>query len=185
MSLAALITTKKTVFSIDDVAKIFKLSNKNYLKVLLTRKVKQKELIRIKRGIYTYTNDYNPLELANKIRRPSYISLQWVLFNKGVIFQDYSEKITSVTRNTFSIRIGGVEYQYSKIKDELLTDPTGVRTENGVRIASLERAICDTLYLYKNYYFDNLAPINRKQLLKIGAIFPKRVQEEVKPICSS
>jgi|GEM_PF-6813777 len=62
--LKKLIITKKTVFSTDDIAKIFNIHHRNYLAVLLSRLTKRRELIRIRKGIYSYTNDYNHLELA-------------------------------------------------------------------------------------------------------------------------
>jgi len=144
---------------------------------------KRKELIRIKKGVYTYTNDYNQLELANKLKRPSYISLQTVLFCNNIIFQDFSRTVTSATNNNLSVKINEKTYLYYKIKDEILLNPLGVITENNIRIASVERAICDTIYLNKNYYFDNLKNINKETLSKMSLIYNKRVKNEVKRIC--
>lgn len=183
MSIHTLILTKKTVFSIEDLAKIFNILNRNYLKVLLSRMVSRKELIRIRRGIYTYTDDYNKMELANKLKRPSYVSLQKVLFDNSIIFQDFSEKITSISNNNYSERVGNTEYLYFKIKNEIFMNPLGVVTENNVRVASVERAICDTLYLYKNYYFDNLKAVKKDKLKKTSLLFNTRVRKEIIKIC--
>ncbi|PIV09665.1 hypothetical protein COS31_04450 [Candidatus Roizmanbacteria bacterium CG02_land_8_20_14_3_00_36_15] len=175
-----LINTGKTVFSSEDLGKILEISNKNYLAVLLWRMVKRKELIRIRKGIYAYSLDYNNLELANKLKRPSYVSLEKVLFDNSIIFQDYSNKITSVSNNNYSERVGNTEYIYYKIKDEILFNPLGILTMNKTRIASVERAICDTLYLSKNFYFDRLDDIDKEKLIEISKIYNKRVIAEIK-----
>lgn len=171
MSLKKLIMTKKTVFSITDLEKIFLIENKKYLLVYLNRLNKRGDLIRIKKGIYSLTKDYNRLELANKLKIPSYVSLQTVLFQKGIIFQDFSNIITSVSNNTKKFLINGCEYRYHKIKDEVLTNPYGIVVEDQVRIASLERAICDFFYLYKETHLDNIKPIDKKKLLSIAKIY--------------
>lgn len=175
-----LINTGKTVFSSEDIAKILHISNKNYLAVLLSRIVKRNELIRIRKGVYAYSPDYNNLELANKLKRPSYVSLEKVLFDNSVIFQDYSNKITSVSNNNYSERINNTQYSYHKIKDDILINPIGIVTENSVRIASIERAVCDTVYLAKNFYFDNFDSVDKKKLLEISKIYNKRVIAEIK-----
>jgi len=183
MSLTKLISAKKTVFSVEDLSKILSINSRTYLRVLLLRMLKRKELIRIRRGIYSYTHDYNPFELANKLKRPSYVSFERILYNNGVIFQDFSNKITSVSNNSYSEKVADINYEYFKIKDDILYDPTGILIEKEARIASIERAICDTIYLSKNYYFDNLDKINKEKLSKISQIYNKRTKQEVSKIC--
>lgn len=184
MSLSKLINTKKTVFSVEDLSKILNISNRNYLRVLLFRMLKRKEIMRIRRGIYSYTSDYNPYELANKLKRPSYVSFERILYDNGVTFQDSSNKITSISNNSYFEKIIDINYQYNKIKNEILYNPTGIQIEKEARVASIERAICDTIYLSKNYYFDNLSKINKEKLLTISQIYNKRTIEEVVKICS-
>jgi len=183
MSLTKLISSKKTVFSVEDLSKILNIYNRNYLKVLLLRMVKRKEIIRIRRGIYSYAHEYNPYELANKLKRPSYVSFERILYNNGVIFQDSSNKITSISNNSYFEKIGNISYQYYKIKNDILYDPTGVLIEKDARVASIERAICDTIYLSKNYFFDNLSKINMEKLSTISQIYNKRTKQEVAKIC--
>lgn len=186
MSLAKLISTGKTVFSLEDLAKILDIANRNYLRVYVLRMFKRKEFVRLRRGIYSYTSDYNRYELANKIKKPSYVSFERVLFDNGIVFQDFTRKITSVSNNSYSEKVDGIEYLYYKIKNEILYNPAGIIIDKGARIATVERAICDTTYLSKNYYFDNLDinKLNKEKLLKISPIYNKRVIVEVKKICS-
>ncbi len=182
--LKKLIATGKTIFTSQDIAKIIGITNNQYLATFLSRKVKSGELIRIKKGIYSFTFSFNKLELANKLKHPSYISLEYVLFKENIIFQDYTNIITSVSNNTLSIKIEKTEFRYFKIKDEILSNPEGVLEKDKVVIASLERAICDTLYLRGNIYFDNLKSFNKEFLLSLSRFYNKRVQKEVKKICS-
>ncbi|MDP3381306.1 MAG: hypothetical protein Q8S84_07580 [bacterium] len=49
-------------------------------------------------------------------------------------------------------------------------------------IASKERAVCDRIYLSKNYYFDNLESINLEKLEEISQIYNKRVILEIKKL---
>lgn len=122
--------------------------------------------------------------MLNKLKRPSYVSLETVLFNKNIIFQDFSKIITSVSSNSYVEKIEKIEYRYLKIKNEILTNPIGIINEDKVHIATAERAICDVLYFNKKFYFDNLNDINKELLLKISQIYNKRVIKEVKEICS-
>lgn len=175
-----LINSGKTVFSNEDIGKILNITNKKYLAVLLFRMVKRKELKKIRKGIFTYGLSYDKFELANKLKRPSYISLEKILFDNSVIFQDYSNKITSVTNNSYSKKIDSIEYTYNKIRDEILINPIGIEITNNIRVASVERAVCDTIYLSKNFYFDNLSGINKAKLVEIAKIYNKRVIREIK-----
>jgi hypothetical protein len=41
-------------------------------------------------------------------------------------------------------------------------------------IASPERAICDTVYLYNTIVFDNLRPLQTEKIQEIAYIYPKK-----------
>ena len=182
MYLKQLVDTKKTIFSVDDLRQIWQIKNKNYLKTIVARLFKSGKITRIKRGIYTISNNYNIYELANKIKSPSYVSLETVLQKKGIIFQDYSSSVYAISNNTTSIKIGKNTFKYFKIKDEILFNPLGIENEDFVNIASVERAIVDRIYLTPGYYFDNLREVNIKELKKISQIYNKRTQREIKNI---
>jgi hypothetical protein len=66
------------------------------------------------------------MELASKLRKKSYISLETVLQSAGIIFQDYSHTITLVSDNSVSHEIEGKIYQFSKIKDTILANSLGI-----------------------------------------------------------
>ncbi len=182
MYLKQLIDTKKTVFSVDDLRQIWQVEDKNYLKTIIARLFKSGKIIRIKRGIYAISEDYNVYELATKIKSPSYVSLETVLQKEGVVFQDYSNSVYAVTDNTVKIEVRDVVFRYFKIKDDILFSPLGIERKDFVNMASVERAIADRIYLTPGYYFDNLRGIDVKKLKEISTIYNKRTQREIKKI---
>ena len=174
-----LITSGRTVFGVADLAKILEIEDDNYLRVLTTRMGKRGELRRLATGIYTCFNEYSVNELANKLKVPSYVSLETVLFREGVIFQDYSKIVTSVANNTVRKMVDGVNYWYYKVKDEILSNPAGV--ENGR--ATVERAACDVIYLSPKFYFDRPEILDRERMMSLSEIYNLRVEKEVEKLC--
>ena len=67
---------------------------------------------------------------------------------------------------------------YKKIKDGILMNPKGIIMENGYSIASIERAFLDTLYLYGDYYFDNLSLIDWKKAEDLIGIYENKALEK-------
>lgn len=179
MYLKKLIQSGKTVFTLDDLAKIWGIENRNYAKLISSRLFKREEILRINRGVYVLNDRYDLWELANKLKIPSYVSLETVLQKEGVVFQDYSGTIFSVSNNTISKKTTGKKFEYFKIKDDILLNPLGIERGGQANFATVERALCDRIYLSPNYYFDNLRSLNPEKLLNISKIYNKRVQTEV------
>ncbi len=179
MYLKKLIQSGKTVFSLDDLAKIWGVESRNYLKLISSRLFRRGEILRINRGLYALNDAYNIWEFANKLKAPSYVSLETVLQKEGIIFQDYSGVVFSVSNNTVSKKISEKKFRYFKIKDGILLNPLGIKRNGQANFATVERALCDRIYLSPNYYFDNLRPVNLEKLSDISKIYNKRVQIEV------
>jgi predicted transcriptional regulator of viral defense system len=150
----SLYSSKNTVFTIDEIALIMGDTSRDNLKARINYYVKKGNLLNLRKGVYA-KREYNPLELASKIYTPSYISLETVLEKEGVIFQKY-QTIFVVCYLTRKIEVDGHQFQYRRIKEEILINKEGVEQKNGYAIATKERAFLDTLYLYKDYYFDNV-----------------------------
>lgn len=179
MYLSDLIKNRQTVFSIADLGKIWKISDPDYLKVLASRLSKKGQLQRIKRGIYAISDEYDIFELANKLKAPSYVSLETILAKESVVFQDYSRTIFSVSNNSIAKEAGGKSFSYSKIADEILSNPLGIMLQGQACVASPERAACDRIYLSPNYHFDNLGSLKPEKLKAISRIYNKRTRKEV------
>lgn len=182
MYLSVLIKSNQTVFSSSDLRKIWKIENPQYLKVIASRLAKSGRLKRLQRGIYVISDKYDIFELANKLKTPSYVSLETVLQKENIIFQDYEQTIFSISNNSIVKKAAGKSFIYSKIADEIFSNPLGIEFQNQFYIASPERALCDRIYLSPNYYFDNLRPIKLEKLEEISRIYNQRTQEEVRKI---
>lgn len=172
-SVLKLVRNKKTIFSASDLSLIWGIKDKNYLKTKIYRLVKSKDLFRIKKGIYSLNKDYDSKELASKLIKPSYISLQTVLAEEGIIFQ-YDSTVYSLGQKKFEILIGRQKYVYHQIKDDILLNSKGIIRKRRYNIASKERAVCDMLYLDNNFYFDNLDNLDWGLIFEIAEIYPSR-----------
>ena len=163
----------RTVFRLRDVAMLTGNSDFLSLNKKLNYAVRTGKLKNPRKGIYTKP-DYNPEELACSIFAPSYISLQYVLQKSGIIFQ-YDTRITVVSYLTRSVNIENRTYDFRKIKNDILIDTTGIiRQDNRINIASTERAFLDLLYLEKEYYFDNLNPLNKDLVIDLLPLYQSK-----------
>lgn len=173
----SLYSSKNTVFTAQEIALLIKENSLNNLKSKINRLVKKGVLVSLKKGLYAKSNEFDILEVANKIYTPSYISLETVLQKNGITFQDYSHTIFVMSYQTRDITIGEYTISFKKIRNEILNNPTGIINENGYSIATPERAFLDRVYMSKNYYFDNLAKIDWKTARNLVKIYNNKAME--------
>lgn len=166
----------ETVFTMDELAQLFPRISYESLRDRLYYFSKEGKLKRLRQGVYA-KRDYNLFELANKIYKPSYISLETVLAKGGVIFQSY-ETIFLVSYLTRTIKFNGGEITYRKMKDEVLINKAGIEEKTGYFMATLERAFLDAVYVYKNYHFDNLDPIDWEKIKDLKSIYKSKILEK-------
>ena len=114
-------------------------------------------IIRLKQGYYTFPEykgkaDY-PFYFANRIYRPSYISLHTALSFYGMIPEAVVQitSVTSLKTASFSNAFG--EYSYQSEKEELMFGYDLKPMEDGLTLmfARPEKALLDLLYLYPFY----------------------------------
>lgn len=161
---------KRTVFSLQEIAILVNEPDSQKLKQRVNYYVRTNKLLNPRRGIYAKDN-YSLEELACKVYKPAYISMEYVLRKSGVIFQ-YDSRVTAISYLSRSITVDENELVFRKIKNEILFSSLGITTlSNGVSIASPARAFLDTLYLNKAYYFDNIAGVDKNEIIKILPIF--------------
>lgn len=160
--IAKLYQSPKTILTNKDLALIWQIDNKESLYSKISYYVKQKALIRITRGIFAKDKNFDVKELAVSIYTPSYISFETVLQETGVVFQ-YYETIFVAGSYSFIKKINKTVFTFRKLKEEALFNPIGIINKDNYSIASKERALLDTLYLFPNYYFDNLESIDWKR----------------------
>lgn len=163
----------QTIFSLKEISLLFpQLPYKN-LKSKLSYFVRVGKLKRLRKGIYAKEN-FNLLELANKIYTPSYISLETVLEQEGIVFQKY-QTIFVASYLSRRIKVGEQEIFYRKIKNEILLNSSGIEERDFSFIACKERAFLDAVFLYKNYHFDNLRPLDWEKVKEIESIYSSKV----------
>ena len=170
-AIVKLLESGQTVFTTQNLAVLWGILDTKYLKTKVYRLVKMGRLTRIKPGLFVLYDKYNKYELANKLITPSYISLSTVLAQKGVIYQ-YDSAVYSICSNRSTKYIVDEQnFVYKKIKDNIFYIKEGVESVNGVMIASLERAIVDTLYLEKDCYFDNPKSIDWERCFELAFLY--------------
>jgi hypothetical protein len=172
---------KQTVFRLRDIALLSGESDFISINKKLNYYVRTGRLGNPRKGIYTKPG-YNPEELACIVNTPSYISMEYVLQKAGIIFQ-YDTRITVASYLSRSINIEGRTFMFRKLRGEILIETTGIiRQDNHINIATAERAFLDLMYLNSDNYFDNLNPLNKKNIYELLPVYKsvklnKRVKE--------
>jgi len=122
----------------------------------INRWIKNGTLIQLKKGFYVTSNYYEKLQskslylefIANKLRVPSYLSLEYVL-QKYSILSEAVYSITSITSKSGRVYTNDLgQFIYRNIKDELFTGFNILENNGfGVKEASKAKALFDWLYL--------------------------------------
>ncbi len=114
-------------------------------------------LLRLRRGYYTFPEykgkpDF-ALYFANRIYRPSYVSLHSALAFYGMIPEAVVQitSVTSLKTANFTNDFG--EYSYKNVKEELMLgyDLKPIADGRTLQLAKPEKALLDLLYLYPFY----------------------------------
>jgi hypothetical protein len=169
----AIYKESRTVFRLKDIAILVGEEHFQSLNKKLNYYVQTGKLENPRKGIYAKSG-YNTEELACSIFTPSYISLEYALQKAGILFQ-YDSRITSVSYLSRKVEVSDQSFIYRKIKGSALVNTLGIiRQTNHVNIASPERAFLDLLYLEKDYYFDNLNPLNKDLIRKLLPVYQSK-----------
>jgi len=176
-----ILRSKQTVFSFKDLLLLWGPIEIKTAKARVHYYVQSNNLIALRKGLYAKDKNYDPLELATKIFTPSYVSFETVLQTAGIIFQ-YYETIFVASYQTKEIICDGRTFQFKTLKNTILTNNVGIEIKENISIATPERAFLDMLYLNKDYYFDNLNPLNWDKVESILPIYEgnQRMQKLVK-----
>lgn len=179
-----LIYSGKRVFTTDDLAVIWEISDRKKLIGRIKYYLRQKRLIHIHKGIYAY-GDFSTLDVAQKLVPMSYLSLYTTSQMYGLSFQFHST-IFCISLSSKKYNIDGQGYEYHKIKDSIFFNELGLINENGLTLANKERTICDLLYFFPSFAFDNLRDIDIQKLQKISNIYGnKQLEYRVEDLINS
>lgn len=171
--IAKLYQSSKTVLSNKDLALIWEINKEESLYAKTAYYVKQGVLVRLTRGVFAKNKDFNPKELATSIYVPSYVSFETVLREAGVIFQ-YYDTIFVASKWPKTITVDKYTFTFRKLKDSVLFNSIGTVSEDNYSMATPERAFLDMIYLFPNYYFDNLKSINWEKCNELVKIYNNR-----------
>ena len=117
----------------------------------ISYETKKGNLTRIKRGLYSDNILIDSPVIANVCYSPSYISFEYALSYYGII----PERVTLYTsavynkKNNKMYRLDNVAFEYRSIPNDAFNEGIiFLKNEEGIRykIASKEKALCDTLY---------------------------------------
>lgn len=157
------------IFHAKDLANLWRIKSPNTLYTTLKRYVQKGWLFRIYKGLYSIKPlaQLDSLKLGIKaLRCYAYVGTETILAHSGIIQQEIKE-ITMVSSVSRRFSIGNNHYYSRQLKDEYLFNDAGIKNENGLKIASVERAIADILYFNPRAYFDAYEKINWRKVKKI------------------
>ena len=125
----------------------------NNVNAKISYMVKKGELLRLKKGFYTFEKEYRTIpvdiiSVANILYAPSYVSFDYALSYYGLIPERVYE-ITSATmrmKKEFSTPIGRFTYKVVSVQAYALgVDWNYDKTHGGKLIATAEKALCDKI----------------------------------------
>ena len=125
----------------------------NNVNAKISYMVKKGELLRLKKGVYTFGEEYRitPMDMvsvANTLYAPSYVSFEYALSYYGLIPERVQE-ITSATmrmKKEFSTPVGRFTYKVVPLQAYALgADWSYDKTHGGKLIATAEKALCDKI----------------------------------------
>jgi len=178
--LKILIDTGKTVFSSKNIQSLWK-GSPEAAKIALKRMVERQLVIKLAKGYYALSENFDIYELANLIISPSYISFNSALFYHGISFQT-SDIVTSVGLLSYQKKIKKVTFQYYAMKESLFFNLEGIGYKNNLAIALPERAILDSFYFGLLPNIDNFDKISINHLRKLSVYYPKVVSRKLKKL---
>ena len=154
--MSELLQLNRKLFHTNDLAVLWGIADKHNLYMTITRYIDKGVFFPIYKGLYSTVplSTLHPLELGKAIiHRYTYLSTETVLSQAGIISQrvyDY----TFVANLSKRVTVGQWSFRFRQLKDEFLHNPIGITNQNGVFIASTERAAADMLYYNPKYHFD-------------------------------
>ena len=176
---------KKDYYSVKDLERVLNMPVDS-LRGQLTRWVKKGVMIRIAKGIYApYGTEINITKIANQIYYPSYLSFESVLSKYGILSQVPYTLTFATPKRTKKIILNGTEVEFTKLSDKYFF---GYFFEDGVNIASPEKALVDCLYLVSkgkrvlNIDELYLEDIDKEKLIEIAKVFPGNTRELVRSV---
>jgi predicted transcriptional regulator of viral defense system len=109
------------------------------------------EIARLRKGLYVRSREYGgtaePVEVANVLYGPSYVSLEYALSHYGMIPEGVVEitNVTSKRTRRFTTPLGRFSYRHIPAKAFHVGVALERRGQVGMLMATREKAVCDKL----------------------------------------
>ena len=164
-----LLNINRKIFHTNDLAILWKISDRHNLYMTISRYLKKGLLHQIYKGLYSTVplSELNPLDLGRSINHSyTYLSTETVLAQFGAITQSVYD-FTFIADKSRKITVGGWTFRYRQMQDTFLYHPIGIKEEDFGFIASIERAAADLLYYNPKYHFDIPELIDFEKVQKI------------------
>jgi predicted transcriptional regulator of viral defense system len=134
------------VFTIEDAAKLL-LKPKAYISHYLSR---NHHVVRLERGKYALRSVQNINTIASHIVQPSYVSLSSAMRFYNLTTQlPHTVFVVSTRRHRGIKNLLGYDVKFRTVNKRLMF---GYRTVHGANMATVEKAMLDSLYFDKNIY---------------------------------
>jgi len=171
---------KKDFYTIRDLQNIFNVPVKS-LRVQLSRWCKRGVFIRLTKGIYTpYNTDIKVDKVANQIYYPSYLSFESALSYYGILSQIPYTLTFATQKKSKKLVLKDTQIEYTQLANRLFF---GYILENGIYLATPEKALMDTIYLVskgnRTLNIDELylKNIDKEKFKEISLKFPKNTKD--------
>lgn len=174
-----------SIFTAEQAGRILGSSHVN---ISLSRWEKRGEISRLKRGLYVVAN--KPVDeqvIANYLYQPSYVSMETVLNQAGII-PDVSSVVTSVVTGKprkFDTEMGN--FAYSKVSRELFFGyelVNDVKSGQLMKVARPEKALLDYMYVRRVRRLDDTriewGNLRKTVLREMANIYPGWIRKEIK-----
>lgn len=184
---------EKLFFTVEDAARVFSLKPES-ARVLCSRYRKRGIFIRIKNNFYVTEAGWSRygredfFRIGNFLQVPSYISFLSALSYYGITTQvprDYYESAS--VKRSIEFEAEGIVFAFRKIKREYYF---GFEKKDGLFIATPEKALLDSLYLYSfgKYPLDTDAldpgKIDPGKIIKMMEFYPAKTKTAAEGICA-
>lgn len=164
-----LLRDSRKLYHTQDLGVLWGIDNHSTLYTTIKRYVKRGLLNKIFKGFYSTTplNAVDPFYLGIVgLHRYGYVSTESILVKEGLIFQDV-RYITLISDVSKRFEIASHKFLTRRMKDDYLYNEVGIMAKEGVRFASVERAVADMLYFNPDYHFDAKSSIDWRKVKEI------------------
>lgn len=176
---------KKDYYTVKDLERVLNMPIDS-LRGQLTRWCKKGVIIRISKGIYApYGTEINITKVANQMYYPSYLSFESVLSKYGILSQVPYTLTFATPKRTKKVILNEIEVEFTKLSDKYFF---GYVFENGINIASPEKALIDCLYLVskgkRGLNIDELylKNVDKEKLIELAEVFPENTRKLVRDV---